>query len=94
MFKKETFLYIFTFFFQTNRRKDDRMNLDIRNYIEDNFKNATTDDIKESIEEALSSKEEVTLPGLGVFFELLWKNSSEEERETILNKIHDQTKKD
>lgn len=70
------------------------MNLDIRNYIEDNFKNATTDDIKESIEEALSSKEEVTLPGLGVFFELLWKNSSEEERETILNKIHDQTKKD
>lgn len=82
------------FFFQTNRRKDDRMNLDIRNFIENNFKNSTTDDLKESIEEALESKEEVTLPGLGVFFELLWKNSTEEERETILTKIHDQTKKD
>ena len=52
---------------------------DIRNYIKNNFKDNDIDDIKESIIESIKSKDEVLLPGLGVFFELVWNNSDEEE---------------
>ena len=48
--------------------------MDIREHIINNFKNSSTDEIKESIIDALNEKDEVTLPGLGVLFEILWKN--------------------
>lgn len=63
------------------------MNIDIRKSIKDNFKNAKKDEIKASIISSIEEKEEVTLPGLGVFFEILWNNSDEEAREYILNTL-------
>ena len=48
--------------------------MDIREHIISNFKNCTTDEIKESIIEAINESDEVTLPGLGVLFEILWNN--------------------
>lgn len=63
------------------------MNIDIRKSIIDNFKDASTDEIKTSITSSIQEKEEVTLPGLGVFFELLWKNSDEGEQKFILDTI-------
>lgn len=60
---------------------------DIRNYIKNNFKDNDIDDIKESIIESIKSKDEVLLPGLGVFFELVWNNSDEEEKNELLKKI-------
>ena len=60
---------------------------DIRNYIKNNFKDNDIDDIKESIIESIKSKDEVLLPGLGVFFALVWNNSDEEERNELLKKI-------
>lgn len=60
---------------------------DIRNYIKNNFKDNDIDDIKESIIESIKSKDEVLLPGLGVFFELVWNNSDKEERNELLKKI-------
>ena len=48
--------------------------MDIREHIISNFKNSTTSEIKESIIEAINEKDEVTLPGLGVLFEILWNN--------------------
>ncbi len=63
------------------------MNIDIRKNIIDNFKGASTDEIKTSITSSIEEKEEVTLPGLGVFFELLWKNSDENEQMFILKAI-------
>ena len=61
--------------------------MDIRGYIKSNFKNDDINSIKESIVESIKSKDEVLLPGLGVFFELVWNNSSEDERTNILEKI-------
>ena len=61
--------------------------MDIRGYIKNNFKDDDINSIKESIVESIKSKDEVLLPGLGVFFELVWNNSSEDERITILKKI-------
>ena len=63
------------------------MNIDIRKNIIDNFKGASTDEIKTSITSSIEEKEEVTLPGRGVFFELLWKNSDENEQVFILKAI-------
>lgn len=62
--------------------------MDIRSYIKNNFKNNSCDEIKESLIESIKSKDEVLLPGLGVFFELVWNSSNKEEKKNILEKIH------
>ena len=63
------------------------MNINIRKSIMSNFKDSNKDDIFESIENAINDQEEVTLPGLGVFFELLWLNSSKKKKEEIISII-------
>ena len=63
------------------------MNIDIRNHIINNFKDVAEKDIKNSIIDSINDKDEVTLPGLGVFFEILWSNSSEEEKDLIIKKL-------
>lgn len=68
------------------------MNIDIRKYIRKNFESADIDEIKESIESSIKEKEEVTLPGLGVFFETVWENSSESTKNEILNTLKDHLK--
>ena len=65
------------------------MNIDIRNSIIDNFKNSSKDEIKESIISSLKMNEEITLPGMGVFFEILWQNCSNELKDEIINIISD-----
>ena len=44
-------------------------------------------DIKSSIEDSISSKEDDPLIGLGVLFEILWNNSTKEQQTIILNNI-------
>ncbi len=63
------------------------MDANIRNYIIQNFKNNGSNDIKESIEESIKKGDEITLPGLGVFFEIIWQNSNDIEKEKILTTI-------
>ena len=70
-----------------NNNGDKMDNIDVRKYIISNFKEDTTEDIRSSIEESISSKEDDPLIGLGVMFELLWNNSTEEEKQTILSNI-------
>ena len=68
------------------------MSIDIRESIIDNFKGASSDEIKASIESSIEEKDEVTLPGIGVFFELLWSSSNDEEKDFILKKLEDKLK--
>jgi len=63
------------------------MNIDIRKSIKDNFKGADTSEIKASIESSITDGEEITLPGLGVFFEVMWKNSDFELQNVLLENI-------
>ena len=63
------------------------MNIDIRKHIIDNFKDTNKDEIRSSIVDSIKDKDEITLPGLGVLFELLWNNSSEDEKNNIINII-------
>ena len=63
------------------------MNIDIRKSIKDNFKGATADEIKASIVSSIDEGDEVTLPGIGVFFEILWNSCNDDEKDFILNKL-------
>ena len=45
------------------------------------------DTIKSAIDESVKEYNEDALPGLGIFFMLVWENSNNEEKNTILEKI-------
>lgn len=64
------------------------MNINIREYIKNNFKDSSIDELKDSILASIESNDEVVLPGLGVLFEILWKQSSNEIQNEILNILH------
>lgn len=59
--------------------------MSIKDYIINNFKDSSKDEIKESIVESISSNDEVVLPGLGVLFSIVWENSDEELKNKILD---------
>lgn len=63
------------------------MNTDIRKHIISNFKNDDTSTIRNAIEESITDQDEMSLPGLGVFFEIVWSQSNEEEKNTFLERI-------
>ena len=62
-------------------------NIDIRNYIIENFKDDNVEKIRDSIETTIKFKDEDALIGLGVLFELLWEGSNEEEKDDYLKII-------
>lgn len=65
------------------------MDTDIRKYIINNFKDSSIEDINATIIESINSNDEVVLPGLGVLFEIMWRNESLHEQvlQTIYNEI-------
>lgn len=62
-------------------------NIDIRKFIIENFKDDQEEKIRDSIETTIKLKDEDALIGLGVLFELLWNNMTEEEKKDSLTKI-------
>lgn len=62
-------------------------NIDVRNYIINNFKNDSPKEIEASINTSIESKSDDPLIGLGVLFEIMWKNSSNNIKDTILKNI-------
>lgn len=69
------------------------MNISIRNHILNNFKDSGIEDIRTSIDESVGDKDEITLPGLGVFFEILWDSSEDNEKEKIIQILYNKLKK-
>ncbi len=63
------------------------MNISIREHIINNFKGDDYDSLRKAIEESIEEKDEVTLPGMGVFFEIVWENSDQELKNQILDII-------
>ena len=61
------------------------MNIDIRKHIRNNFKDSNITDIENSINSSIDSKDEIVLPGLGVLFEIVWNNCSEDTKNNILD---------
>ena len=69
--------------------------IDIRSHIINNFKGDNIEDIRDAIDECIKDNEEVTLPGMGVFLEIIWKNASDELKNAMLRiieeKVNNQT---
>ena len=59
----------------------------IKDYIIQNFKDDNENTIKQAIDEATNEYNEDALPGLGIFFMLIWENSDDNEKNTIIEKI-------
>lgn len=62
-------------------------NIDVRKYIINNFKEDPIEEIEKSIISSIESKSEDPLIGLGVLFELMWNNSNNDTKNTILSNI-------
>ncbi|AIE60977.1 small acid-soluble spore protein SspI [Bacillus methanolicus] len=63
------------------------MNLNLRNAIIQNVSGNSQDELRETIVDAINTGEEKMLPGLGVLFEVIWKNSSEQDRQEMLQTL-------
>ena len=61
--------------------------IDVRKYIINNFKDDNIEDIEKSITSSIESKSEDPLIGLGVLFEIMWNQSSNDIKDTILSNI-------
>ena len=62
-------------------------NIDVRKYIINNFIEDSIEDIEKSINNSIDSRSEDPLIGLGVLFELMWNNSSNDIKDSILSNI-------
>ena len=63
------------------------MNLNLRNAVISNVAGNTQDELKDTIVDAIEAGEEKMLPGLGVLFEVIWQNASEEEKQEMLDAL-------
>lgn len=61
--------------------------MNIREHIINNFKGDDYKALKEAIDESVESKDEITLPGLGVFFCLIWENADQELKNNLIEII-------
>ena len=63
------------------------MDLNLRNAVIANVSGNSKEELEATISDAIQSGEEKMLPGLGVFFEVLWEKSPESEKEEILTTL-------
>ena len=69
------------------------MDTSIRHHIINNFQGDDFHVLKRAIEEAVKEKDEYTLPGLGVFFELIWENADQEFKNQMIEIIRKRVQK-
>lgn len=65
------------------------MNINIREHIISNFRNDNKEVLKQAIEESISEQDEIALPGMGVFLEIIWNNSDESLKNKMLSILED-----
>ena len=60
------------------------MGLNLRHAILHNVSGNTQEQLENTIVDAIQSGEEKMLPGLGVLFEVIWQNATDEEKKEML----------
>mgnify|MGYP002626493730 CR=1 FL=1 len=69
------------------------MDINIREHIINNFEGDDFQTLKRAIDESVEAKDEVTLPGLGVFLEIIWENASQELQNEMIEIIRKRVQK-
>lgn len=67
--------------------------MSIKEYIINNFKDDKKENLENAINECIKEQDEETLPGMGVFLELIWKGSNENTRNEMINALYDEIHK-
>ena len=65
----------------------------IKDYIINNFKDDDINTLRNTIHECINEDDEETLPGLGVFLELIWQGSDEDTKRSMLDILHSEIEK-
>ena len=68
------------------------MNFDIRQAIIDNISTNSNEHLESVVVDAIQTKEEKMLPGLGVLFELIWEHSDSENKQTMIDSLQNSLK--
>ncbi len=69
------------------------MDINIRQHIINNFEGDDYETLYKAIDESVSTYDENVLPGLGVFFELIWENANKELKNEIIEIIRKRVQK-
>lgn len=69
------------------------MDTNIRQHIINNFSGDNFDTLRRAIDESVEAQDEVTLPGLGVFLEIIWENASQELKNEMIEIIRRRVQK-
>ena len=69
------------------------MDINIREHIINNFHGDDFYTLKKAIDEAVKNMDEVTLPGLGVFLEIIWEDASLELKNEMIEIIRKRVQK-
>ena len=69
------------------------MDTNIRQHIINNFSGDNFDTLRRAIDESVEAQDEVTLPGLGVFLEIIWENASQELKNEMIDIIRRKVQK-
>ena len=64
-----------------------KLEIDIRKNIINNLKNEDIKGIISIIDESITSKDELVLPGLGVILEIIWNDLDNNYKETLANTL-------
>ena len=68
-------------------------NLKIKDYIINNFKEDDINTLRNTISECISLGDEETLPGMGVFLELIWIGANEDIKKSMLDILYKELRK-
>ncbi len=63
------------------------MDIDVRKAVIANMKNNNTEQLEQTILDAIDKHEEKTLPGLGVLFELIWESSEQQQKSEMVDAL-------
>lgn len=69
------------------------MDINIREQIINNFEGDDYETLYNAIEESVSTYDENVLPGLGVFFEIIWENSDKRLKNRLIEIIRKRVQK-
>ena len=69
------------------------MDISIRDYIINNFEGDDKNTLRQAIEESIKENDEITLPGMGVFFELIWEDADDSLKDTLLELLEERVTK-
>ncbi|MGN1000669.1 MAG: small acid-soluble spore protein SspI [Bacilli bacterium] len=68
------------------------MDVNIRSHIINNFRDDNVEVLRRAIEESIKEQDEIALPGMGVFLEIIWQGADEELKTKMLSIIEKRIK--